>query len=616
MDFLPMPHRVTPGEGAFTLTWRTRIVLENTEPSALLYAQMLQKDIGDATGIHIALLRGVHEAGDIVLMPDESLDAQTYRLHLDEHGVQIRGGSDEALLHGVMTLRQWILRHGALLPAMDVEDWPDLPHRGYYLDCSRGRIPTLETLKRYADLLCRYKINEWQLYVEHTYLFRNLSEAWREDTPLTAQEIMELDAYCRARHIELVPSLSSFGHMYQILSTKTCCEYCELPDSEKQPFTYTYWGDHHTLNVSHPGTMDFIKGLIDEYRALFTSRKFNICCDETFDLCKGRSAHLAEQSSDIHALYMAHVAELCRYLLSQGITPMFWGDIVYRVPESYRLLPDGVICLNWGYLPNQRPNEIQALAEMGATQYACPGVCTWNQWLPLMKNSFDNNRVMCRHAHQYGAIGLLNTDWGDYGHVCYPWFSVPGILYGAGFSWNAEERSFEEVNQAISVLEYGDRTGSFVSAMAALTGHEVLGWGRAVRWIECQDNEKRRTIFHNADLLDVAATAAAANERIDQALVLLAKAAPNVAQEKRSIIGALALHAEGVKLWNEIGLYVAFREDGAQIPHRDGAVLACELERWYHAILEEWRSVSKEGLVHRTLSIICAWADYLRKRNG
>ena len=32
--------------------------------------------------------------------------------------------------------------------------------------------------------------------------------------PLTAQEIMELDDYCAARHIELVPSLSTFGHMY------------------------------------------------------------------------------------------------------------------------------------------------------------------------------------------------------------------------------------------------------------------------------------------------------------------------------------------------------------------------------------------------------------------
>ena len=45
MDFLPMPHSVRKGEGFFVLRYDTRIVLENTEPSAFLYAQMLQEDI-------------------------------------------------------------------------------------------------------------------------------------------------------------------------------------------------------------------------------------------------------------------------------------------------------------------------------------------------------------------------------------------------------------------------------------------------------------------------------------------------------------------------------------------------------------------------------------------
>ena len=57
-------------------------------------------------------------------------------------------------------------------------------------------------------------MNQLQLYVEHTYLFRNISELWRDETPLTAEEILKLDAYCQERHIDLVPSLASFGHLY------------------------------------------------------------------------------------------------------------------------------------------------------------------------------------------------------------------------------------------------------------------------------------------------------------------------------------------------------------------------------------------------------------------
>ena len=168
MDFLPMPHSVRYGDGVYPIRYNAQIVLENTEPGALLYAQMLRDDICRFTGLRLSILRGEGREGDLVLRFDPALAEDTYRITVAEAGVLVAGGSDESVLHGVQTLSQWIHRHGARLPALEIEDKPDLKFRGYYLDCSRGRVPTLETLKRYADLLCRYKINEWQLYIEHT----------------------------------------------------------------------------------------------------------------------------------------------------------------------------------------------------------------------------------------------------------------------------------------------------------------------------------------------------------------------------------------------------------------------------------------------------------------
>ena len=238
----------------------------------------------------------------------------------------------------MQTLRQIIDLNGAVLPAQTITDWPDMATRGYYFDCSRGRVPKLSYLKQVADRLCRYKVNQWQLYIEHTYLFRDLSEAWRDDTPLTAQEILELDDYCAARHIELVPSLSTFGHMYKILSTKTCCDLCELEDSEKIPFSYSYAGWHHTLNASDPDSLAFVKKLIDEYRPLFRTNKFNICDDETFDLGKGRSKEQADREG-AQALYVRHVKALCEYIVARGGIPQFWGDIMWRFPKAAASCP-------------------------------------------------------------------------------------------------------------------------------------------------------------------------------------------------------------------------------------------------------------------------------------
>ena len=42
---------------------------------------------------------------------------------------------------------------------------------------------------------------------------------------------------------------------------------------------------HHTIDVSNEESIALVGSLIEQYVPLFRSEKFNICCDETFDLC-------------------------------------------------------------------------------------------------------------------------------------------------------------------------------------------------------------------------------------------------------------------------------------------------------------------------------------------
>jgi len=613
MEFLPLPQQVVHGEGHFAVRFYSKIVLINTEPSALLYAQMLQKDFEKYAGLRLSILRGQPYGSDIGLMIDPEMRKDMYRLSITPEKIALTAGSEEALLNGVQTFGQWVQRHGSILPCIKVEDWPDLPNRGYYQDCSRGRVPTLENLKQTADLLCRYKINEWQLYVEHTYLFRRLSEAWRDDTPLSGEDILELDAYCRERHIELVPSLACFGHMYKILSTKSASGLCELENSENQPFSFVDVMNHHTINVSHPDAMDFIKRLISEFMPLFSSKKFNICCDETFDLCKDRSAQYAEKNGGVQEVYVQHVSELCRWLIEQGKTPQFWGDIIYRSPETYHRIPEGTVCLNWGYSPKQRDTEVKTLAKIGAVQYTCPGVGTWNQWIPLFESSYNNIRLMCKYAHQYNCIGLLNTDWGDFGHIASPALSVPGILYGAAFGWNSREIAFEEMNEAISFLHYGQKEGSFMSTVTKLSDKTLFDWWHAVKYMEETAPEKRSALF--ADVLPVIAKAAEVSDEIYQIIDELTGMAPQLQEDQRKILHILCVHAGGIKLFNDIGLYIAVHFEGLSgVEYRNGHTLACDLEWWFHQYKTIWRWTSRESGLHNLQNVINAYADLLRNK--
>ena len=124
---------------------------------------------------------------------------------------------------------------------------------------------------------------------------------------------------------------------------------------------------------------------------------------------------------------MPFVKKLCAHVAASGRTPMFWGDIVLRFPEALAELPEGTICLNWGYSAHEKEDPTRTLAQAGAKQYQCPGVCGWNQIIPHMGDSHENIRRMAEYGRKYGAVGFLNTDWGDYGHVNDQRFSMPGM---------------------------------------------------------------------------------------------------------------------------------------------------------------------------------------------
>ena len=616
MEFLPKPKEVKLLTGEHALCYDGRIVLEGRLlGNGDAYAKVLQQGIQKETGMQYEMGYGVpgrKETGAIVLGLDETLKSQQYVLQVTEENITIQGGDGAGVLYGVQTLCQMMHEYGALLPAVRIEDEPDLPVRGYYLDETRGRVLTLSYLKQVADRMAYYKLNQLQLYVEHTYLFSGLSEMWRDETPLTAEEIRELDAYCAKLHIELVPSIATFGHLYMLLSTKSYGDLCEFPDSWKEPFSFWNRMQHHTVDVSGGRAIELIKAMIEEYMALFATDKFNICADETFDLGKGKSKPLADEKG-VHRLYIDYVKELCEFLVAKGKKPMFWGDIIWNSPELMKELPESMICLNWGYAPEQREDETRAIAQTGAVQYLCPGVCGWNQWANLIENSYKNITRMCGYAAKYHGIGVLNTDWGDFGHVNDPAFSVPGMIYGAVFSWNGEKIPFAELNRMISRIEYGDTTGNYVSHLAEICGQSVFQWREAVMYYENRclkhELEEGEDLFRGVDQAGVDAAADALRD-IYKKLLESTQAMP----ETKKQMQLLSVTLQGIGIWNAVGLLTESMEKTGSFDMQKGLELAEKLECWFMAYKENWRATSKEGDLHHIAEIVFWYADWMRRK--
>lgn len=614
MYLIPSPQEIKLKETCYTLYYNTNIVIdENCEPVVNHYAKILKASINHDTGFSLPIVRGEAKGNGIHLLLDTSLKEEEYRLNIDANRITITGGDNAAILHGVQTLRQIISQKGAVLPGLLIHDYPLIKNRGFYHDVTRGRIPTLSYLKSLADKLSYYKLNQLQLYIEHSFLFKDLSEVWRDDTPLTAEEIMELDAYCSKLNIELVPSLSSFGHLYKLLRTKTYKHLCELDDQE--PFGMVARMQHHTIDTTNEESYQLITKLIAEFMPLFRSKYFNLCADETFDLGKGKSKHKADEIGT-QRMYMDFLKKLCEFVVSKGKIPMFWGDIISRFPEAIQELPKETICLNWGYAPDQREYETKVLAEAGATQYLCPGVGGWNHYINLIESSYKNIRLMCSYAHKYNGIGVLNTDWGDYGHVNHPEFSTTGIIYGAAFSWNKEESSFDEMNKRISLLEYTDRSERFVSIVADMATKAIYGWEQAVRYMErrpahkIDNDEAVKNFFLEMDLSSARNANAALTMKMQEMYQLLSA----MDTSRRHLVKPYLVAAKGIYLWNQIGAtidqVVYHRYNSAA---EDPKKLAVELEYWFYEYKEVWRTVSKESELFHIQNVINWYADYLRE---
>jgi hypothetical protein len=412
--------------------------------------------------------------------------AEGYALTIDRHGVTIEFRTPAGLRAATATLRQLIRQCGRHLPCLKIRDWPDFARRGVMLDVSRGRVPNLATLLDLAEKLADLKINELQLYTEHTFAYQRYRSVWQSWGALTAKEIRALDTRCCELGIDLVPNQNSFGHLRYFLADARLKRLGEI-DEPYEADSKDFVRRPSTLAPKHPGTMPFLRGLYDELLPNFSSRFFNVGGDETWDLGKGRSK-VPCQRLGRGRVYVDFLKQLQREVSARGKTMMFWGDIILKYPQLIAELTGSgapatavatsrMIALNWGYEANH-PFEKEAarFAKAKLPFYVCPGTSTWQTLVGRHDNALMNLRAAAKAGKKFGALGYLNTDWGDGGHPQPLAVSWPMFAAGAALAWNSSKLDENVLAAVLSRDIYEDATGATGKAAIQLGFvHRKLG---------------------------------------------------------------------------------------------------------------------------------------------
>lgn len=426
-ELFPSPQRIETVAGSFKLPSPLPFKIE--EKSFEVFQEYLTKN---------GYCR-IRDAGNnaLVICKEKLPQKEAYRLQIKTSQIILSASEPVGIFRGLQTLNQLVkkTKDGDSLPCLIIEDYPLLERRGFMLDVSRCKVPTMNSIFSLIDLLVQLHINEFQLYIEHTYAFKKHKTVWEHSSPLTPEEIQQIDHYCSERFIELVPNLNSFGHFERWLCHDNYKQLAECPDGFQREEPYMV-RDHGSTLKPNQASLDFINSLYTEYLPNFSSKKFNVGMDEPWELGQGWSKNQVEEKGK-DKVYLAHLEGIRKLVESHGKEMQFWADVLLENPENAKLLPPSASPIIWGYEPNHPfPEQAHIISSCDLSYCLAPGTGTWRSFSGRWSNTRSNIDAAITNAKKYSADGILLTSWGDCGNH-QPWATLyPPLLYGAAQSWN------------------------------------------------------------------------------------------------------------------------------------------------------------------------------------
>lgn len=322
-------------------------------------ARQLSEEMYTVGGLRLPLREGAAGPGDIVLKkegkaPQGALDkdAERYELKVDGKGAVITCRSYRGCAWGVASLVQSLCVSGVpvptvVLPAMLVQDYPDVAYRGIMVDTARRRVE-VEELFDAAFLAHWYKVPYLQLHMTDDHAWTFPSEAFPElgsknlgfrgPAPVVykKEELQALVSYADSLGVAVIPELEGPGHSAAMRRSQPAFQ----GEGGTQP------GEGGCINAADEAVYKAMKTLVQEMAAIFTTAPFlHVGCDETATPASlpgfeaFAKAHGIKDASDLFAYYVKFMAEAVK---ATGKKAMLWGPGALG-----RLQPGDALLFSW-----------------------------------------------------------------------------------------------------------------------------------------------------------------------------------------------------------------------------------------------------------------------------
>ncbi|MBO4666861.1 MAG: family 20 glycosylhydrolase [Bacilli bacterium] len=407
---------------------------------------------------------------------DSSLNEEGYKIKIGEDKILVSYKTTRGAFYSLLTLDQ-ILQND-VVPCLEIDDYPSVKVRGFMLDISRDKVAKVPTIKKIIDLIASLKMNHFELYVEgFSYEYQSFSEYLEKDGYITKKEYSELEEYAFNHFVDFVPNQNGFGHMDKWLRKE------ELKDLAVCPDGIFLWGRHRkptTLDPLDPKSLELVKKLYSEMLPGRKSKYFNMNFDEPFELGHGKT-----EGMDVATLYTDYMLKVYKEIKKYDKLPLIWGDVLIRHPDKIDLLPKDMTFIDWGYDASS-PFERHAkmLKEKKVDFMTAPGTTSWCSFFGRYIDWYENIKNAIDAVVNNDGVGVLLTDWGDFGHLQFLPVSYGPIVYMGLYSWRHQEGAILSVRDFLNDMIYHDKNqviGDLLLDLAAYDRYDSSYGGNGTR---------------------------------------------------------------------------------------------------------------------------------------
>ena len=308
---IPKPKELTIKKGRFLLNSNTAIISPKNLAQETEYLSNMFSSI---SGISLAINSSATKIGNIKLEIDSSIEnIEGYNLSVKYNAIVISGKTSIGVFYGIQSLRQLLPAEiessdiqimELTIPAVEIRDSPRYKYRGMHLDVGRHFFP-VASVKKYIDLIAMHKMNSFHWHLTEDQGWRieikkypKLTEigGFRKGTAIglagtknapyvyddvpyggfyTQEEIKDIVAYAKARHISVIPEIELPGH-----SSAALAAYPQFGNTKGPYEVAKRWGIFNETFAPTEETFSFLEDILKEVMELFPSKFIHIGGDE------------------------------------------------------------------------------------------------------------------------------------------------------------------------------------------------------------------------------------------------------------------------------------------------------------------------------------------------